>query len=251
MAEFDDIEYEGIGEDRHILVGSERCFRDYSPGETIISLSDNGQAIYSSPVPTFMDPPGNPPTQPYFQERYGDAVDPESPTIPFALSRNGLRVAQRYTTSPGNGLSPLTRYCREAQAHEQLALGIVSDDCRQDQSPATSPQYPKSTKEDEKEGMSPPVSSLRLNISPKGSIDRNRPSGHEALSGTELREILDKIESAGWEDDTSPEEQMEYLRRATMLKRRVQSETNPRESRPPKVRKRQPHASKGQQSSSP
>lgn len=45
MAEFDDIEYEGIGEDRHIVVGSERCFRDYSPGDTIISLSDNGQNL--------------------------------------------------------------------------------------------------------------------------------------------------------------------------------------------------------------
>lgn len=45
VAEFDDIEYEGIGGDSHIDVRSERCFRDHSPGDTVISLSDDGQAL--------------------------------------------------------------------------------------------------------------------------------------------------------------------------------------------------------------
>ena len=39
-----DIEYEGIADGRSIRVGSERCFRDYSPSETILSLSDDGRA---------------------------------------------------------------------------------------------------------------------------------------------------------------------------------------------------------------
>ena len=41
----DDIDYEGIGEDRSIRVGSDRCFRDYSPGDTVLSLSDDGRAM--------------------------------------------------------------------------------------------------------------------------------------------------------------------------------------------------------------
>ena len=41
----DEIDYVGIGEDRSIRVGSDRCFRDYSPGDTILSLSDDGRAM--------------------------------------------------------------------------------------------------------------------------------------------------------------------------------------------------------------
>lgn len=43
MAEIDDgLDYEGIAEDRSIRVGSDRCFRDYSPGDTVLSFSDDG-----------------------------------------------------------------------------------------------------------------------------------------------------------------------------------------------------------------
>ena len=41
----DEIEYEGIAEDRSIRVGSDRDFRDHSPGDTILSLSDDGRAM--------------------------------------------------------------------------------------------------------------------------------------------------------------------------------------------------------------
>ncbi len=40
-----EIEYEGIADDRSIRVGSQRCFRDYSPSETDLSLSDDGRAM--------------------------------------------------------------------------------------------------------------------------------------------------------------------------------------------------------------
>lgn len=41
----DGIEYEGIADDRSIQAGSDRCFRDYSPGDTVLSLSDDGRAM--------------------------------------------------------------------------------------------------------------------------------------------------------------------------------------------------------------
>lgn len=41
----DGIEYEGMAEDRTIRIGSDRCFRDYSPGDTVLSLSDDGRAL--------------------------------------------------------------------------------------------------------------------------------------------------------------------------------------------------------------
>ncbi|KAI1414986.1 hypothetical protein F5Y13DRAFT_157646 [Hypoxylon sp. FL1857] len=250
MAEFDDIEYEGIGGDKHIIVGSDRCFRDYSPGGTVISLSDDGQALYSYPVPSFPDSlqshlelqSDHSQSQP---RRY--AAGAELSGIPL-LNRNTLATIQQCPASYfGDGLSPLTRYRRDAQTHEQLALGIRSDDFSLPPCPASPTPRPR----ENGHGQPSTISSLHLSSSPNPTPS----TGPGASSAAEqLREVLDMIESPEWGDDMSPEEQAEHLRRATRLKRRVRSETNPREARPPKVRKRDRqhlHDGKGKHSSSP
>lgn len=45
MAESHDIEYGGSGREGHVSVGSEGYFRDYTPGETAVSLGEDGQIV--------------------------------------------------------------------------------------------------------------------------------------------------------------------------------------------------------------
>ncbi|KAI0839208.1 hypothetical protein F5Y06DRAFT_286715 [Hypoxylon sp. FL0890] len=248
MAEFDDIEYEGIGEERHIIVGSDRCFRDYSPGGTIISLSDDGQALYSCPVPSFPDPPEShpglepSPPQSMSQRCYGGATGAANSSVSLSLNRGMLAaIQQRSPSFVEGGLSPLTRYRRDAQTHEQLALGIKSDDIQLPLCPTPRPR-------ENGHGQSS-ISSLHLSSSPNPT----RSTGPGTSSAAEqLREVLGVIESPAWEDGMSPEEQAEHLRRATRLKRRVRFETNPREARPPKIRKRdRRHLHDGKNNNSP
>ncbi|KAI0895463.1 hypothetical protein F4806DRAFT_82714 [Annulohypoxylon nitens] len=226
MAEFDDIEYEGIGEDRNIAVGSDRCFRDYSPGDTVISLGDDGQALYSD----------------------GGHISENNISSILPLLSHGALIAIQQSIPPGLGteLSPLTRYRRDPQAHEQRALGIK---------PNESTFYfdledPQPLLETNGKSQSSEISSLHLSASPNPTQSTGPGSSSAA---EQLQELLNVIQSPGWEDSMSPEEQAEHLRRATRLKRRVRSETNPRESRLPKVRKRSrvdAHDEKGRRRSS-
>ncbi|KAI1453101.1 hypothetical protein F4805DRAFT_388030 [Annulohypoxylon moriforme] len=239
MAEFDDIEYEGIGEDRHIAVGSDRCFRDYSPGDIIISLSDEGQALYSYAIPPFPDPsqtlpgPNEGLQQPQSEIYYRNILESDiSGTLPPLRHESLVAIQQNAPLGLADGLSPLTRYRRDPQAHEQRALGIKPNNASLH--PNSESEHPTPTKPNGKP-QSSEISSLHLSSSPNPTPSTGRGSSSAAA---QLQELLDVIESPGWEDGMSPEEQAEHLRRATRLKRRVRSETNPRESRLPKVRKR-------------
>ncbi|OTA68465.1 hypothetical protein K449DRAFT_461316 [Hypoxylon sp. EC38] len=254
MAEFDDIEYEGIGGDRHIIVGSDRCFRDYSPGNTIISLSDDGQALYSCPIPSFLDPlqgrSGIESSSSQSQPRgcFGDVTGAELFRVTPPPNHGTLAVIQQRSPSCLDGeLSPLTRYRRDAQTHEQLALGMKPEGFKMPPCPASPQPHPR----ENGHGQPSTISSLHLSSCPNSTPS----TGPGTSSASEqLREVLDVIESPEWEDGMSPEEQAEHLRRATRLKRRVRSETNPREARPPKVRKRDRqhlHNGKDKRSSSP
>ncbi|KAI1209620.1 uncharacterized protein F4807DRAFT_425630 [Annulohypoxylon truncatum] len=239
MAEFDDIEYEGIGEDRPIVVESDRCFRDHSPGDTVISLSDDGQALYSCAIPSFSDTPQTFPEpnsnlqQPQSQRSYEAVVETEVPSILCPLSHDALIAMQKHAP-PGlqDELSPLIRYRCDPQAHEQRALGIERNDSSlhigREPAPRTSPKANGNLQLSE-------ISSLHLSSSPNPTPSTGRGSSSAA---EQLRELVGMIGSPDWEDSLSPEEQAEHLRRATRLKRRVRSETNSRELRPPKVRKR-------------
>ncbi|OTA87358.1 hypothetical protein M434DRAFT_399530 [Hypoxylon sp. CO27-5] len=253
MAEFDDIEYEGVGGDRHIIVGSDRCFRDYSPGNTVINLSDDGQALYSCPVPSFLDPPqehsGIESSSSQSQSRgcFGSATGAELSGITSSSNRGSLTAIQQHPPSLEGELSPLTRYRHDAQTHEQLALGIKLGGFRLPPCPASPQPHPR----ENGHGQPSTISSLHLSSCPN-STPSTGPGTSSAAE--QLREVLDVIESSEWEDGMSPEEQAEHLRRATRLKRRVRSETNPREARPPKVRKRDRqhlHNDKDKRSSSP
>ncbi|KAI0137633.1 hypothetical protein F4776DRAFT_102578 [Hypoxylon sp. NC0597] len=254
MAEFDDIEYEGIGGDRHISVGSDRCFRDYSPGNTVISLSDDGQALYSCRIPSFPDPLqshsglGSSTSQPQSRRCFRSATGGDLSSATSPLNRGALTVIQQRPPSCFEAEpSPLTRYRRDEQTHEKVALGIKSGDFKLPPCPESPTPRPR----ENGHGRPSTISSLHLSSCPNPT-----PSTGPGTSSAaeQLREVLDVIESPEWEDGMSPEEQAEHLRRATKLKRRVRSETNPREARPPKVRKRDRlhlHDSKAKHSPSP
>ncbi|RYP07838.1 hypothetical protein DL765_008991 [Monosporascus sp. GIB2] len=137
--EFDDIEYEGIADDRSIRVGSDRCFRDYSPSGTVLSLSDDGKAIYTRAVPSFENPPHCPSgenrhrgtasgtSKPASDVSSDTAVDPDADGVPLSHG-SLLTMGSRPSSSGSSGSSrtPLGRFRRDEQAYERLALQLSS-----------------------------------------------------------------------------------------------------------------------------
>ncbi|RYO82478.1 hypothetical protein DL766_006335 [Monosporascus sp. MC13-8B] len=140
-AEFDDIEYEGIADDRSIRIGSDRCFRDYSPSGTVLSLSDDGRAIYTRAVPSFENPPHCPSgenrhpetasraSKPTSDVSSDTAVDPDADGVPLSHG-SLLAMGSRPSSSGSSGSSrtPLGRFRRDEQAYERLALQLSSSD---------------------------------------------------------------------------------------------------------------------------
>ncbi|KAI8962541.1 hypothetical protein F5Y11DRAFT_185151 [Daldinia sp. FL1419] len=217
VAEFDDIEYEGIGADSHIDVRSERCFRDHSPSDTIISLDDDGQALYTCPVPSFqvisqhhprldLDPlkeqPGRQPES---------ITKLESSSVTSILSHNGL-----ITATQQRQLSPLSRYRQDEQGHERRALGMKEGEHRLDlnvDGPLPRPGEANGIAKCSKPSV---ISSLQLSPTSQqtpssGPIPSASPESSSAAE--RLREVLEVIETPGWNEKVSPEEQADYLRR--------------------------------------
>ncbi|RYP11638.1 hypothetical protein DL767_011115 [Monosporascus sp. MG133] len=140
-AEFDDVEYEGIADDRSIRVGSDRCFRDYSPSDTVLSLSDDGRAIYTGAVPSFKNPPHgssgenrHPETasgasKPASDVSSDTAADPDADGVPLSYG-SLLAMGSRPSSagSSGSSRTPLGRFRRDEQAYERLALQLSSSD---------------------------------------------------------------------------------------------------------------------------
>ncbi|KAI1384190.1 uncharacterized protein F4822DRAFT_63097 [Hypoxylon trugodes] len=251
MAEFNDIEYEGIGGDRNIVVEGDRCFQDYSPSDTILDLSDGGEALYARSVPSF--PYASQSHEPVPRPQTNDEAVTEAgtPRTPSMLSHRALVAMQKSTPrDPTAEQPPLERYRRDIQVYERLSLGIEPSDFGLLPEAIDTSPHPKIGNGKARQSQSSMISSLHLSLSPSPVPS----TGPETSSAAEqLRELLGVIGSPGWEDDTPPEEQAEHLRKATRLKRRVGSETNPREVRLPKVRKRDhqdQNASKGKHSSS-
>ncbi|RYP06039.1 hypothetical protein DL764_003402 [Monosporascus ibericus] len=138
-AEFDDIEYEGIADDRSIRVSSDRCFRDYSPSDTVLSLSDDGKAIYTRGIPSFENPPHRPSGENCHLETASGALKPASDVSSdtaadldadgVPLSYGSLLVMGSRPSSSGSsgsGRTPLGRFRRDEQAYERLALQLSS-----------------------------------------------------------------------------------------------------------------------------
>ncbi|KAI1768100.1 hypothetical protein GGR53DRAFT_13344 [Hypoxylon sp. FL1150] len=230
-----DIEYEGIGGVGgvgDIRVRSERCFRDHSPSDTLISLSDNGQTLYSSPTPAFSHGAQGLPTLSLPLHGQDGAIDSKLPTTPSKLSHDALEKHQDAPPHVEDVSFPLARFRRDTQSHEQLALGVSLAISAQNPRLASSPLSPATgTQGQERVSSRASFSSTHLTLNPL-------PAKNSETSAAELREVLDVMGKPEWKDNVPLEEQVQYLLRATNLKRRVRSETHPRESRIPKVRKR-------------
>ncbi|RYP55717.1 hypothetical protein DL771_012458 [Monosporascus sp. 5C6A] len=138
--EFDDIEYEGIADGRSVRVGSDRCFRDYSPGDTVLSLSDDGRPIYTGAVPSFENPPHDPSggnrhpetalgaSKPASDVSSDTAADPDTDGVPLShgslLAMGSRRSSSGSNGSRGSSHTPLGRFRRDEQVYERLALQL-------------------------------------------------------------------------------------------------------------------------------
>ncbi|KAI1803616.1 hypothetical protein F4811DRAFT_553695 [Daldinia bambusicola] len=219
----DDIEYEGIGGESHISVRSERCFRDHSPGATIISLGDDGQALYTCPIPSFRalaqsNPKPDSSSQLVQSDSHSKRVAEANNTGPLSVLNCDTLIAIEKHVQPGSGvgLSPLTRYRRDVQGHERLALGIKAEDIQSNFGSQTSPPPPGTLNGAVKCGQTSTVSSLHLSLAQHQIQDTDQgPSASSEMSSPaeQLRSLLEIIETPGWNDEVSPEEQAEYLRR--------------------------------------
>ncbi|KAI0007197.1 hypothetical protein F4779DRAFT_593045 [Xylariaceae sp. FL0662B] len=271
MAAFDDIEYEGIGEGRVIAVGSERCFRDYSPGDSIISLIDDGRATYSRPIPPFPESTEHQPQsqqaihQPQVLEPCIDTTSTGLPDHVSALNQRSLAVMNCRLLSSGDDLTPLRRYQSEPQTHEQLALRIGPDGPRnfstltpiatghaanrKDMLEASLRQYAAAWQSCTPEGV-PGDTPNELTFSSLSSLRRAPVADAQSPSSSGLGEMLNLPDSPEWESKDH-EDQANHMRMVAMLKRRAKSESNPRQAKVPKVRKRDHlHVKKDQPSSS-
>ncbi|KAI1496856.1 hypothetical protein F5X99DRAFT_398856 [Biscogniauxia marginata] len=222
MAEFDDIEYEGIGADRSIgSVGSERCFRDRSPCDTVISLSDDGKGLYSYPIPLFHEP-----SEQQQQEQHEPPVfGRDSATLNY----HALAAAvESRPSSSGSSTSPLGRYRRDMQAHEQLVVGET-------------PHYQRKRSlvtDDEEAGCSSRSKSWR-STTPEGLPPAPHGKSVPRMSSpaAELSEMIELKDSPDW-NDLSVEEQVRHVRKMGVLKQRVQAQDNRRKPSAVRVRKR-------------
>ncbi|KAI1396284.1 hypothetical protein F4819DRAFT_491672 [Hypoxylon fuscum] len=244
-----DIEYKGIGGGRQIAIGTEQCFRDHSSIDSTVSLVDDEQELYSRPVPTFLYASHRSLARSVSREYLEVPVAAGSSTVPSTLNRDALfAMEQSILPRQEHEISPLARYRHDLQSHEQLALGIKLGEMPTWGIPSSPPT---GTQAETRYDVCGPTAISSLRLSPTPSTTPAIET--DVSSADKLRELLDVIESPRWENDMSPEDQLECLRRITILKRRVRSETNPRESRPTKVRKRNHHylnSSKDQRSSS-
>ncbi|KAI6081086.1 hypothetical protein F4821DRAFT_250064 [Hypoxylon rubiginosum] len=231
MAGIDDIELEGVGGAGNISVRSDRCFRDYSPSDTIVSLSssDDGQAFFSRPVPAFIHRSQSPSTPSLPVKNDDGASNGRPSTIPY---HNVLKTEQAAPPCLADLSHPLAKFRYETQSHEQLALGISPAEFGDLAVLVNSPLLPTNHT-----WQSSGASSSQL-LSSDHPPAVQLTSMNDISPATELRDLLHVIEAPGWKDDVPLEEQVQFLLRATKLKRRVRSETYPRESRMPKVRRR-------------
>ncbi|CAJ2500400.1 Uu.00g032530.m01.CDS01 [Anthostomella pinea] len=241
MAEFDDIEYEGIGKDRHVAVGSDRCFRDRSPGDTVVSLGDDGRALYLRAIPSYRESAEQQQRKAASlsspSQSWGPFRDAESFASTATLSTGALAAMGSRPASAGSASSPIWRFRRDVQAHEQLAVGATPhhvpalDSERKskshDRQPATPGGLP--TSKDEASVSLPSASSSRCL-----SVDS---SGCNGTPAAELSDIHGLINPSAWQAALG-DEQREHMRKVTALKRRIQPEDNPRKLKSVRLRKR-------------
>ncbi|KAI1464188.1 uncharacterized protein F4812DRAFT_215045 [Daldinia caldariorum] len=223
-ADCDDIEYEGIWGESHIAVRSERCFRDHSPGDTVISLGDDGQVHYTYPVLSFRalshsDLRLDSSSRLAQSDNHHDSVaETDNTSVVSALTCDTLiAIGKHVQPGSGIGLSPLTRYRRDVQGHERLALGMKAEDIQSNFGSQSPPLCPETLNGVMKCGQTSTISSLHLDLAQRQTpnIDQGPSRSSDVSSPAEqLRSLLEIIETSGRNDEVSPEEQAEYLRKA-------------------------------------
>ncbi|KAI5917171.1 hypothetical protein F4810DRAFT_69679 [Camillea tinctor] len=221
MAEFDDIEYEGIGADRSVgSVGSERCFRDRSPCDTIITLSDDGKGLYTHPIPIFHEPPE--------QCQHHQETDQPIP-IAFGSEQNTIlkydditaKAIESRPSSSGSSSTPLGRYKRDVQTHEQLVLG---------QTPHQRHTIPQKRAAEVEEEPSSPRCPKRGQSSILESLRTQDPQTRRASAAAELAELIKVRDSPAW-DEMSVNEQVKLTINMYMKAQEIR-----RSNRAPRVR---------------
>ncbi|KAH9894486.1 hypothetical protein F4778DRAFT_277294 [Xylariomycetidae sp. FL2044] len=224
------IELKGIGDGRCPSVWNHGNTRDPWSAKSMISLGGGEQMMTNSTIPCVRTP--HPNTINTLLEG-GELLRPRSP-YHVSDSPATIRGTWGYASSLASSHpSPLERYCREVQAHEQIALGIASDNIRGGRASASrfDPLRAGSSDDGKTEAVG---SHLSLTSSSTGQSTGTAPLRDPTV---ELNDIRALAESPNW--STLPaEEQAGYLHRMSRLKRRIRSEGSPRQSKAVRVRKR-------------
>lgn len=155
----------------------------------------------------------------------GDA-ESSSTILPAPSHHQPLAPKLRPTLSSDRPLSPppppppLTRYLRDVQTHELIALGIRVDDI-QYLDPGTPPQpptYPHVHGAARNRVATSSMSSVCLNVSEKqGSQKSTAAEGAESSPAGELPDVIKSSGSEQDEDGTTSDEHLENLHRACVV----------------------------------
>ncbi|KAI3319587.1 hypothetical protein HD806DRAFT_525264 [Xylariaceae sp. AK1471] len=221
MDEFKEIDYKGIGEG----LSTTGC-GVLSPSDSIINLSDDGQEL-SSNKGTWCEHRFDPPA-----EKSAEDTEPETNSYlaPAATAQGAQLVASNHEQNSQSNLTPLVRYCCDAQTHEQLAVGLIPE--------RRSLNRPNGL--DESLGAA-----VELLIGPHSEVAASscstlgsNPGGEPSIApAVELDGLLHMKDSPEWQA-VPQDEQEKCLHRIANLKRRIRAEDNPRKMSSVRVRKR-------------
>ncbi|KAI5865817.1 hypothetical protein GGS23DRAFT_356276 [Durotheca rogersii] len=219
MVKSESIFFQGIGAWGATLEEISDLLRESSLVDTTISLTNSEHELFLSTIPSFPVPP----SRPIAQHQRVKELEIGAPGILLTLTQNALPAVEQASAQLMNTVSPLKRYLSNMVTYELLSIDTSSslrDKCSRERWSA--------------------IASAISAVSSLGHGPRSTEGAGSAgmASADGLRGLPGVIGSPEWLDGAPTEEQVEYLRNITRLKRHVQSETHPRESRPPKVRKR-------------
>ncbi|KAI1195026.1 hypothetical protein F5X97DRAFT_309372 [Nemania serpens] len=206
MAELKDIEYKGIGAGLPIP-----CHRDLWLAKSMVSLSDDDWQMLPHPDTE--------------TAKHAKIVEPhtELNEVPQASTIHG-DINKQF--SQGN-LTPLERYCRHVQAHEQLAAGQIPD-----RKSLTGPNQIDNMLDNAAKllsGLSPEISASSWSI-----LSLTSSEGQNMTPAPKL----DRLLLLAADSSATPQEQAKRLHTIAKLKRRLGAEGSPRQMKPVRVRKR-------------
>ncbi|KAI1424498.1 hypothetical protein F5Y12DRAFT_715258 [Xylaria sp. FL1777] len=212
------IDYEGIGEGL-----STACCRDLSPGSSTISLNDAWQKLSSHQVPQREPHPDTLTTESPINNELETATTERLIAIAHCAPPVFLTKEQYLQLS----LNPLERYCCHIEAHEQLAVGQISNGRSLSRLKELDYSLAAATKV---------LAGCTSQSSASSSIRSTTSAGGPSVIPAPEIDLL--MTDASELQAMSQEEQTKHLRKIAKLRRRLKAEGSRRMIKSTRVRKR-------------